>query len=214
MQALSWGMWTLGCSMWDLVSRPAIKPRPLAYTESRVLATGPLGKCRHCCFLTGPPFPCWQLFEPALWNSRKGTQAFVPRSPATGSGFISIWQADYSKSQFATVKYTTRWFFSALRIWYNHHPYQIPEHFHALKKKPITITPYPLPPLSPWQPLSVFPDLPVLFVLYRKSYPMKLLVMVRLCTPWKLINAGFSSPGSGLRVYQCTLIPETGEQKS
>ena len=204
MQALNWGTWTLSCSMWDLVSRPAINPGPLHTLRTQRLSPWTTRE-------VPAPFAVWVMMADG-WSSlyvswlalpsrvgncsnlpfgiqgkghRKG---FVPWSPATESGFISLWQADYSKNQFATLKYTAQWFFSALRILYNHHPYQIPEHFHALRKKSITSTPCSLPPLSPWQPLSIFPDLPDLFISNRKLHPMKLLVMVRLFTPWKWIK--------------------------
>ena len=40
MQALSWGMWTLSCSMWDLVSRPVINPGPLHTLRTQCLSPG------------------------------------------------------------------------------------------------------------------------------------------------------------------------------
>ena len=43
------GIQTLGCSMWDLVARPGIKPKPLHW-ERGVLANGPLEKSWSCRF--------------------------------------------------------------------------------------------------------------------------------------------------------------------
>ena len=110
---LSFCKWTLSGSMWEPVSRPGIKPRPLVLG---VLATGPPGKSQAEALNANLDFCHYRkmLRRPGDFRRIRGVWAEAPRHPT------DLWVWSYTI--IVSCQWTVGWFLSS-NSWLIHNLY-------------------------------------------------------------------------------------------